>query len=74
MTGVQFTNRQPHIQYAPAHLTLDAIPQFIKETAKKPECKLTKGPPELVVCFVPRKPSVQYGAIKVRLMVERRAT
>ncbi|KAL8293674.1 hypothetical protein RQP46_000375 [Phenoliferia psychrophenolica] len=38
--GIQISNPEPHIEYAPRSLQLSAIADFIRTTAKKPETKL----------------------------------
>ncbi|GAA5986024.1 hypothetical protein JCM10908_006374 [Rhodotorula pacifica] len=58
--GIQIADRQPAIHYWPNGAD---IPSFIHELGKD-LIQRTGIPPDLIVCFLPRKPCDTYGEIK----------
>ncbi|GAA5840147.1 hypothetical protein JCM11251_000616 [Rhodosporidiobolus azoricus] len=58
--GMRIGNRQPDIHYVPRGMD---VPTYIKEKGFE-MMQNEGGPPDLVLCFLPRKPCDQYGEIK----------
>lgn len=52
---------QPRIYYMPQNIAPGRIGEFFKATIKSTGMS---GPPSLIVCYLDRKPSVEYGMIK----------
>lgn len=59
--GVQVVKQQPEIIYVPQNVRADSVGTFIRNEAKKLGFN---APPQLIVCYLSRKPCDEYGAIK----------
>ncbi|KAM0790571.1 hypothetical protein ACM66B_004439 [Microbotryomycetes sp. NB124-2] len=60
--GMRIKNQRPDIHYVPASARGN-IPGFIQQKGSELVRK-ENGPPQMVVCFLPRKPCDEYGVIK----------
>lgn len=60
--GVTCQQQQPDIIYVPQNVRADSVGAFIRTEARKLGFS---APPQLIVCYLSRKPCDEYGAIKV---------
>ncbi|KAK4057062.1 hypothetical protein OIO90_001962 [Microbotryomycetes sp. JL221] len=60
--GMQIKNAQPVIHYVPPNARGN-IPGFIQQKGSE-LVRSEGGPPQMIVCYLPRKPCDEYGVIK----------
>lgn len=62
-TGITISNPRPAIHHVPRGVLPPKIKDYVREMARAANLG---GFPQLIVCFLARKPCEEYAAIKVR--------